>query len=160
MRESEARGIRSTRRASATPRGSPTSCNWGNPVAASVQRAKISDSIQLANITAGGGNNPAPLMARNQVLLKLYTGSCVTGGTEVASYPLTLNFGNAVNGLQTASTDFSVDFVVSSDQTFFWAIQWDGDTFNNGITLLQSCTLPSGGKGPAESVTIDFTPNQ
>jgi hypothetical protein len=130
--------------------------NPGNPTPASRQRAKVSDSIQLSNILAGGASNASPALARDQVQVTLYSGACGSLGTALTSFNLTLTFSAAdANGKQTASTGFTApDYVTETDATFFWGFKWDGDTFNNGVTLANSCSTPG------EKVQITFTPSQ
>ena len=123
--------------------------------AASRQRAKVSDSVQLSNILAGGTSNPSPALARDTVRVTLYSGGCGAAGTALTSFDLTLTFSAPVNGKQTAATGFTApDFLTETDATFFWGIRWDGDTFNNPITVAQSCIAPG------EKVQITFTPTQ
>jgi hypothetical protein len=134
-----------------------------NPPAASRQRAKVSDSVQLTGILAGGTSNPAPALARDQVVVTLYSGQCGTGGTLLATLPLTLTF-SAVDpntGTQTASTGFTVpDYVTEVDSTFFWGIRWDGDTFNTGVSPNNPTPSRDICITPGEKVQITFTPIQ
>jgi hypothetical protein len=123
---------------------------------ASHQRAKVSDSVQLSGILAGGTSNPSPALARETVRVKLYSVACGSAGTELASFDLALTFSTPdASGKQTASTGFTVpDYVTETNSTFFWSIRWDGDSFNNPVTEAQSCSTPG------EKVQIIFTPVQ
>jgi hypothetical protein len=128
----------------------------GNPEPASHQRAKVSDSVQLSGILAGGSSLPG-LLPRDTVRVRLYSGACGAAGTQLTSFDLTLTFSpvDPVTGKQSASTGFTApDYVTETDATFFWSIQWDGDTFNNAVTVANSCTKPG------EKVQITFTPSQ
>jgi hypothetical protein len=133
----------------------------GSPTAESRQRVIIADRVRINGIIAGGSNNTTPgALARDKVRLTLYSGQCGAAGTVEGTFDFTLTFSTPANGQQTAtmsgfsSPNLEKIITTAGGSTFYWGFEWHGDTFNNPVTLAQSCT------SPAESVTVTISAPQ
>ncbi|MGH9236543.1 MAG: hypothetical protein ACRD3G_00770 [Vicinamibacterales bacterium] len=128
----------------------------GNPTALSRQRVIAADQIKIANITAGGASKGAGFMSRTTVRLALFNAAGCAPAAQVASETFILTEGTVTAGKQDLyMSGFSTPtlqrvFETTGTETYYWAFQWDGDTFNNPLSIATTCSSP----GEAVSVTI------
>ena len=133
----------------------------GNPTAASRQRVIIEDQVKIVDITAGGASLTGQgVLARDKVRLTLWSGQCGAPGTSEGTFDFTLTFTTPSNGKQTgymsgfSSASLQKIIEAAGTSTFYWSIEWHGDTFNNPVTLAQSCS------SPGETVTVTISAPQ
>ena len=133
----------------------------GSPTGASRQTVTIADQIKIVGLTAGGASNTgAGVLARNIARLFLYEGGCGAAATSTQFFDFTLTFSTPSGGTQDAymsgnsSPNLTEAITAAGTTNRYWAFRWDGDTFNNPITVAQTCT------SPAESVSVTISSPQ
>ena len=109
-----------------------------SPSGTTVQKVVLHDSISIPGIRNGAGNQNAAtatfrLYTDNQCSVAVLVGQAQTAYAE----PVTLSYGSVANGVTTGSAATSVGVTVmqpKSQPTFYWTVQYSGDSFNSGFT--------------------------
>jgi len=132
----------------------------GNPTGASRQRVIAADQIKIVGLTAGGASKGAGFMSRTTVRLALFNAAGCAPAAQVASETFTLTEGTVSAGKQDlymsgfSSPTLQRTFETTGTETYYWAFQWDGDTFNNPLSIATTCS------SPGEAVTVTITGTQ
>jgi hypothetical protein len=110
--------------------------NPASPAGTTVQKVILHDSITIPGIRNGAGNQNAATAT-----FRLYTDNqCsvpVLAGQSPYAEPVTLSYGSVSNGVTTGSAATSVGVTVMQPRvltTYYWTVQYSGDTFNSGFT--------------------------